>query len=174
MIEVWEEVVHDGYADYEVSSLGRVRSNKFNRQKVLKQMSLVDKRRNSATHYQFVNLFNNGKRVRALVHRLVAGAFIENLSGLPEVNHKDGKKDHNVPDNLEWTTRLGNIQHGHATGLVPPPPHYSGEDNSGAKLTLSQVEEIRVLPKKKQTGIAERFGVSQSLISMIKNGRIWQ
>lgn len=62
----------------------------------------------------------NGKRKTFMVHRLVALAYL----GKPdcdslEVNHIDGDKDNNHFSNLEWTTRLLNMQHAHAMGKIP-------------------------------------------------------
>ena len=42
------------------------------------------------------------------VHRLVAMAFIPNKCAKPEVNHKDGVRNHNCVSNLEWATRSEN------------------------------------------------------------------
>ena len=56
--------------------------------------------------YQVVAL--NGKNFR--VHRVIATAFLPNPENLPVVNHKDGIKDNNQVDNLEWCTQKHNMQ----------------------------------------------------------------
>jgi len=50
-----------------------------------------------------------------------------------------------------------------------------GENNPSAKLTHNQVQEIRDLLTKRltQVKIASMFGVSRSMVSMIKTGRYW-
>jgi len=45
------------------------------------------------------------------VNRLVAQAFVSNPLNLPEVNHKDTNKQNNAALNLEWRTKLSNMQH---------------------------------------------------------------
>ena len=57
----------------------------------------------------------NGKQYR--VHRLVSEAFIPNPNNLPCVNHKDGNKQNNSVDNLEWVTYSENTIHSFKTGL---------------------------------------------------------
>ena len=71
-----------------------------------------------ADGYCRVNIhFEGGKKQMMAVHRLVAEVHCPNPTGLPEVNHLDGKKTHNTAGNLEWCDRAGNIRHAVATGL---------------------------------------------------------
>ncbi len=63
---------------------------------------------------------NNGirKRKSYLKHRLLAEAFLENEHGYTVVNHKDGNRNNNLLNNLEWTTPRGNTQHAFTNGLI--------------------------------------------------------
>jgi len=48
---------------------------------------------------------------RFYVHRLVATAFLKNPDNLPEVNHKNHKRDDNRLQNLEWISARDNKLH---------------------------------------------------------------
>ena len=101
MEEIWKEV--KGLEDYRVSNLGRVKSLKFYKRKILKQTL--------NTHgYFYLNLFREGKPFIRTVHQLVAIAFLNhNPCGLnlvvDHINHD--KQDNNV-ENLRITTQRGN------------------------------------------------------------------
>ncbi|MBQ4386155.1 MAG: NUMOD4 motif-containing HNH endonuclease [Prevotella sp.] len=98
---------------YEVSNLGRVRTNG-------KRPGLLTlTRQKTGYRYAMIQL-TSGKQRNCRVHRLVAEYFVPNPDGLPEVNHRDGDKDNNRADNLEWCTRSHNVKHSFDTGLKHP------------------------------------------------------
>lgn len=67
--------------------------------------------------YLHVNLSKNNKHKGFSIHRLIALTFIPNTQNKPEVNHKDGNKQNNHVDNLEWVTKNENAIHAIETGL---------------------------------------------------------
>lgn len=101
--EVWKDI--DGYEGYQVSNLGRVRSFKNGKVRILKPSS--DK-----CGYLIVNLCKNSSSKSCRVHRLVAQAFIPNPNNLPQVNHKDENPSNNIVSNLEWCDAKYNINYG--------------------------------------------------------------
>lgn len=129
MNEIWKDVV--GYEGlYQVSNLGRVKSlEHFVPTKNGAVRNSPSKIRINCFDgkYYHVILYKQGRRKVALVHRLVADAFIPNPNNLPQVNHKDGNKLNNNMDNLEWCSAQDNILHAFATGLCNPSiTHYRG------------------------------------------------
>jgi hypothetical protein len=69
---------------------------------------------NGGSGYKSIKL---AKR-EVMLHRLVAQNFIPNPEHKPVVNHKDGNKENNHVDNLEWVTYAENTQHAVDTGLI--------------------------------------------------------
>ena len=61
--------------------------------------------------YRTVLIRDNGKERTVFVHRLVALAFVPNPQNKPQINHKDGNKLNNRPENLEWCTNAENAWH---------------------------------------------------------------
>ena len=99
--EIWKDVQgFEGY--YQVSSYGRLKSFK----KV--PTGRVLKNTNSKGDYFRIVLDAGGNKLHTSVHRLVATHFIPNPDSLPVVNHKDGNKQNNRIDNLEWCTHAYN------------------------------------------------------------------
>ncbi|WLF29205.1 NUMOD4 domain-containing protein [Bacillus altitudinis] len=110
--EIWKPI--QGFADYEVSNLGRVRSYKLGKNGGI----LKPRKTNAKKPYYFLYLLNDkGKYQLVRVHRLVAFAFIPKPIGCNIVNHIDGNKLNNVATNLEWTDHAGNNRHAYETGL---------------------------------------------------------
>lgn len=67
--------------------------------------------------YVRVELSQNGRGRKYLLHRLLAKAFIANPGNRPHVNHIDGNKANNALSNLEWTTQSENQKHAYRLGL---------------------------------------------------------
>lgn len=61
--------------------------------------------------YLYVDLYNNGRKSRKYIHRLVAETFIPNIENKPYINHKDGNSRNNNYTNLEWVTAKENVTH---------------------------------------------------------------
>ena len=93
--ERWKSV--NGYANYEISSCGRVRNATTER--ILKP---------SDNTYQTVNLSKNKKSKTHYVHRLVAEAFLENPEEKRCVDHIDGNRTNNNCENLRYATHSEN------------------------------------------------------------------
>lgn len=97
--------------NYMVNEIGDVFSKRRN-------MILTPKRNHDG--YLRIHLWSNNKAVFVSIHRLVAKAFIPNPENKPFVNHKDGNKQNNRVENLEWCTQSENIRHAFETGLSKP------------------------------------------------------
>ena len=100
-MEKWAIV--EGYENYAVSSLGRVRN--LNTGRLLKLQS--SKR---GGFYAFINLCKNGKRINRNVHVLVAQAFLGKRPTGEVVHHKDTNRMNPALSNLEYLTMKENNQ----------------------------------------------------------------
>ena len=103
------------------------------------------------------------------VHRLVAEKYVPNPEGKEQVNHKDGNKLNNHADNLEWVSNQENRTH-----AVEHKLHLQGKDCPYSKLTLEDVEYIRMHDALSSTYLADKFGVSRATINDVKKYRTWK
>lgn len=125
-MEIWKDI--PGWENrYQVSSLGRIRSLNFKQTKKIKVMSGITDIRG----YKSIAFRPNGsksKQKHYMIHRLVAKTFIPNPENKPFVNHKNGIRDDNRRENLEWVTKSENETHKIyeldklSGSMIPPKP----------------------------------------------------
>ena len=111
--EIWKTI--ENYPDYQVSSLGRVKSIErkvwngkvysTHRERILKPIKNLD-------GYLQVVLIKEGNRKNMRIHRLVCDAFLPNPYNLPEVNHRNECKTDNRVENLEFCDHIYNCNFG--------------------------------------------------------------
>lgn len=170
MEEIWKPVA--GNESYEVSNLGRVR--------YIKMLTITKSKSGEARgakRYARVSskVGKNGK-----VHQLVAEAFLGQRPEGYTIDHKDGNRENNRADNLEYVTLNENIERAIASGAIPRKRNWRElrkvKVGFNTKITEEQAHEIKLLLVKEQSlrGIASQFGVSPETIRRIKVGLLWR
>ena len=110
--EIWKNI--NGFKDYQVSNIGRVRSRRIYKTQNKKLIIKVMKQQTDRYGYKLINLTNREKKVsrKFLVHRLVAISFLdfsdENCCKL-QVNHINHNRKDNRILNLEFVSFEENL-----------------------------------------------------------------
>ena len=158
---------------YEASSTGRIRRSAPGANTYPGKVLKPGKQR---TGYLYFSPVVGGRAKPFRVHRAVALAFHGEDNGR-EVNHKNGDKADNRPENLEWVTHSENGTHSYR---VLGRRHWNtgrfGELNPKAKLTASDVLNIRCRADagESHTLIAKTYGMRSSTINNIIKRRCWK
>ena len=165
--ELWR--IHPLYKDYEISNQGRVKhlsyidTNGVTRKERILVGSLHD------DGYVFISVCLGNQNYKQIPkHRLVADAWLDNPNNLPEINHKDGNKQNNSIENLEWVTSSYNQQHAVDNHLQPNTVNtYKGK--------LSKQDRENIIKRFNESDIscrqlAKEYKVSHTTISsLLKN-----
>lgn len=177
--EVWKPI--EGTEGlYEVSNTGKIRSNNYlghGKQRELRHAK-------DQKGYLRVGLFMGDVKMTVKVHREVAKAFIPNPENKPQVNHKDGDKENNRVENLEWATESENVVHAYKTGLKEKTREWCRQmGNTVGKAALAKDREKRKTPViairlsdgavfgyPSQAEAAEKTGAPQPNIHKVLNG----
>lgn len=177
--EIWKDI--KGYeGKYQVSDFGRVKS--LARIVEKKKGIFVNKKEiflkpaKNIKGYLKIKLCKKTDGVcnekSITIHRLVAYEFLENSFNKAQVNHKNGIKDDNRVENLEWATASENVIHSLKHNLKIP---LKGSGHGNSKLKEKEVLEIRAIGRTKTLKeIANIYNVDMSLISLILLEKSWK
>lgn len=166
--EEWRPLAE--YPRYEISNLGRARSwcnfatGKTTEPRILKPCASSDDRLR-------LTPFVDGKVRYVSVHRLVLEAFIGPCPDGCVACHNDDNCWNNRVSNLRWDTVTHNLADQKRNNKV-----LQGEQHGNAKLTESQVVEIRnrYAAGEKSADLAIEFGVLRTHITDICAFRVWK
>lgn len=168
--ETWRPI--PGWPEYLVSDHGRVKRAVTDSKNHYVAGRLV-RPRLSSDGYPRVTLSRDGKMRGISAHVLVALAFISPQPVGHQVNHKNGIKTDNRPENLEWVTAQENVRHRFRVLKQQP---LRGMQHGMAKLTRAEVIEMRA---KRAAGatlveLAEAYGVSAPHVHSIVERKLWK
>lgn len=119
--------------------------------------------------YLQVRKMTKGVRLHSGAHRLVYLHFKGKIPPGMTINHLNGIKTDNRPENLEIATHSENMKHAFRVGLKSQ----YGQKNPNCKLTDTQIMEIREVYAKGQTtqmNLAEKYGIAFQTVSKIVRG----
>jgi hypothetical protein len=168
MTEVWKII--DGFDEYEVSNLGKVRSvdrisiQVRNGKECEVHFKGKIRKTSNRNGYKILPLWKNNCQTGHKIHKLVVEAFIRPLEPDEEINHIDFDKQNNAVENLEIVSRAGNMYHATIGGRM------------AHKLTEQDVREIRfsTMWGSDKYYLADKFGVDRVTINHVNWGHNWK
>ena len=149
------------FSDYQVSTLGRIKSFKHKKPKILSIVRFGP--------YWGLYLFKDGHRYIKYIHQLVAQTFIGPQLNL-DVRHLDGDRSNNCLTNLSYGTRKENMADALSHGTTA-----RGERMPHSKLTDSKVIELRKLRLEGITvpKLSSMFGISLRTVYRALTRECW-
>ena len=167
---IWKDI--PGHSGYQVSNYGEVRSvdrlikRKNDKFPHLRRGSII-RQQDNGHGYKWVRMGATTKPV--YVHRLVLSVFSPyHTPDQTDVNHKDGNKENNNIENLEWCTRSENNLHAYDNDL-----HVYGENHPQSKYSLETIEGIKEMAASGERicDISRKMNISHQYVSKIVRGK---
>lgn len=171
--EDWKDI--PGFEDrYQISTFGRIVSYSQtvnSRFKTRLRSGKLLKAFEDEKGYNRIELCDSNKLTKKhFVHRLVGLTFIDNIFNKPEINHRNGIHNYNIVYNLEWSTRSENEIHSYK---ILGKQTAKGEIN-GQSIITEKIAELIKNSTEKSVVLAERLGIKQNTITVIKSGKRWK
>jgi hypothetical protein len=169
--EEWRPIA--GFAGYEVSNLGRVRS--WHRRGYKRSADSAEPPHPltptwNRKGYGIVQLCADGTKFARYVHRLALDTFRGPKEKGQVCRHLDGNPRNNHLDNLAWGNSHENMADQERHGTRP-----KGAQVYGSRLSAADVLAIRALPSEmRSSAIAREYGVDAGTIRRIRRGASWQ
>lgn len=162
--EIWKDI-EDYECHYQISNLGRFKSLKCGKERILKPHL------NTTNYYQVALLLKGHIKVM-LISRLVAIAFIPNPENKRTVNHKNGIRTDNRVENLEWNTYSEN--HLHAYRVLGRTCYSKTSDFKKIRKPVSKYSKDGELIESfvSQVDAAIKTGIKHQNISLARRGMI--
>lgn len=169
---MWKKLIYQGaeFSNFEISDDGKLRN-------VITETEYKIGINGSGYSSVCVSLGGRDKLKAFRIHKAVAETFIPNPNGLPCINHKDGNKQNNKVENLEWCSYSENMKHAYKSNLIDMNKK-SGENARNSVLKEEDVLYIRknIKLRDKDFGIralARRFGVHKKTIECVIYNKSW-
>lgn len=143
--EQWKTI--EGFNKYEISNLGRVKSNVYKKERIMKS-SFIGKKGNQ---YLSTKLTQNGGTKNIIIHIEVAKAFLNHTPSGHKlvVDHIDADTTNNTVGNLQILTNRENVSKGYLTKKTSS--QYTGV--SWEKANNKWSAAIRVDYRKRRLGL---------------------
>lgn len=174
--ELWKDVAgFEGH--YQISNMGRCKSLQRliggNAHSTRLHSEKIIKPRPATNGYLRFQLGGNTKFKDHSAHRLVALNFIQIDKERPFVNHKDGDKQNNNVENLEWCTKSENMKH--AYDVLNMRSKLNNPKGTDSKICKGEIiafdEEGRIIHSVPYFARLKEFGFRPQDVSSVLKGR---
>ena len=160
-METWKQI-KQAPQGYFISDLGRIRyKTRFGNERI----KLGGKHQNG---YRSLSIGPSKGYKQQLVHFLVLSNFTERPDWAECVNHKNGIKDDNRLENLEWSTYKQNNQHAYDTGLKKCQRKNSPPEEKILRIYEMKREGIRICD------IVREVNLDYHAVKAIYHGKNWK
>ena len=163
-IELFKKYIHNGIeTEYLISDSGSVYS--------IKNDKYIKPHKNHRGYLR-VGIYINGKAYKVSIHTMVIKTFGPQQKENQQVDHKDGNKENNDIENLEWVTPSENIRRAFKLGLKTA---FKGESHAVSVYTDKFIDEMckAISNGMSISDASKKFNFQSSYIYSIISGKNW-